>query len=130
MKPIAEQKRIIANAWPGPWECDGTELKAGAITLFSSGGGEYPSPPSPTATFIAESRTEWPELLAWAERARDYLLELKDYYDLEMVGDPAELESQTNATLLGLLISDLPTDTVTQSTQPGNVSIKSEDLDK
>lgn len=72
------------------------------------------------------------ELLAWAERARKHLDDLRALYADALIGDFDDTESGSHEDFQEVLklLSDLPTDTVTQSTQPGNVSIKSEDLDK
>ncbi len=153
MKPIAEQKAIIDAATPGPWEpCGYAQLRVGCGQLCQCGiiwshpadcpvatsfGGDdeinasHETAKEDNATFIAHSRTAYPELLAWAERARKHLDDLRALYVDALIGDFDDTESGSHEDFQEVLklLSDLPTDTVTQSTQPENVSIKPGKID-
>lgn len=80
MKSLSEQRRIIDAATPGPWLAS-AERSSGRIdiaALRTNNMGEIVfalqekgEKPHRDAHFAATARTEWPELLSWAERARE-----------------------------------------------------------
>lgn len=67
MKSLSEQRRIIDAATPGPWIVDTFVEK---FEIRDSHNSEIYNGRD-NRGFIASSRTEWPELLSWAERARE-----------------------------------------------------------
>lgn len=122
MKSITEQQKIIDAATPGPWGSSREDMDSFAhnedhemvsvayvyrdpedrIPVF---GGQFRH----DSRFIAHSRTAYPELLAWAKRARPWLLHLESILAGIRPGEPyyqGAMDTRTSG--LSVLIRELP----------------------
>jgi len=93
MLPLSEQKKICEAASTAPWRVDDKENLGRRWPICLLGAGDTGHPIVTTnnvraselegtaegdAQFIAQARTQWPELIEWAERARKILQSVKD----------------------------------------------------